>query len=562
MTRSAADILFVHTPKFSSEYLPLGEYLNITYTPMGLFALAELTRRLGRRAEIVHLGIEWKLDPDYRIEDELRERRPRAVGLSLHWHYQSYDALQVAAAIKRASPDTFVFLGGFTASLFAEEIVRDFDAVDAVVLGPGEGALPTLLDQLDVEDPDLASVPSLVYRDGGQPRRTVERYQDSQEAYDALVFGEIPLLRHHEEYVRWFGFPLAFPKEYRPDEHRAHQTMGRTFFPLNVGRGCPVACTYCGGNREALATINGRNRVMWRDPERVLDDMRRALDAGYRTMAVCFDPTPSRDDYFVDLFARVRRARLPVDLYFESWALPTPGFVEAFARTFSTEHSYLAVSPDSGDEEVRRWNKGFHYTNDDLRAFLRGVREHGVSADVFFSIALPGETLARALRTRDLITEIREGCDSVRRLMTWSVQLEPGSPQFLRPADFGMVTDRTCFRDFYRGHGGPNADTYSSLGFKIEAYFGDSRDRGSIQDFEAHVQHLKCMEFCFLSADPRQRVSPEEGRRHCLARRQTLAARRGVSRPQEIIGDAHRYADAARALREGLPARPRPEIVG
>ena len=558
---TAADILFVHTPKFSSEYLPLGEYLNITYMPMGLFALAALTRRLGRRAEIVHLGIEWKLDPDYRIADEIRARRPRAVGLSLHWHYQSYDALRVAAAIKRASPGTFVFLGGFTASLFAEEIVRDFGAVDAVVTGPGEGALPALLEQLDAEAPDLARVPSLVYRDGDEPRRSPGRYVDTQEAYDALVFGEIPLLRHHEEYVRWFGFPLAFPKEYRPDEHRTHQTMGRTFFPLNVGRGCPVSCTYCGGNRGALATINGRNRVMWRDPGRVLDDVRRALDAGYRTMAVCFDPTPARDDYYVDLFARARRARIDFDLYFEAWALPTPRFLDAFARTFSMEHSYLAVSPDSGDEEVRRLNKGFHYSNDELRASLAAARERDVSADVFFSIALPGETLPRALATRDLITEIRGGYDNVRRLMTWSVQLEPGSPQFLRPADFGMITDRACFGDFYRAHGGPNADTYSSLGFKIAGYFGDARDRGSIRDFEAHLQHLKCMEFCFLSADPRQRVSPDEGRRHCLERRQTLAARRGVSRPQRIIGDDHRYADAARALREGLPERPRPEIV-
>ena len=32
--------LFLHIPKFSNVYLPLGEFMNVTYMPMGLPALA------------------------------------------------------------------------------------------------------------------------------------------------------------------------------------------------------------------------------------------------------------------------------------------------------------------------------------------------------------------------------------------------------------------------------------------------------------------------------------------------------------------------------------------
>ncbi len=124
-----------------------------------------------------------------------------------------------------------------------------------------------------------------------------------------------------------------------------------------------------------------------------------------------------------------------------------------------------------------------------------------------------------------------------------------------------MVTDRHSFMDFYRAHGGPNADTYSALGFKIRDYFGDERDEGGIRDFEAHIQHLKCMEFCFLSPDPRDRLNPEQARAHCLERRRKIAARRGVAAEQGIICDEHRYADAAAAMRAGLPPAPRPEWV-
>ncbi len=557
--RADLDCLFVHVPKFSSEYLPLGEFINITYMPMGLLALAELLQRRGLRSEIVHLGVEWLNDPGYKIAEELESRHVRMVAFPLYWHYQAYDTIEVARAVKAASPDTFVVFGGLTASYFADEILRDFGFVDAVLQGHAEGSLPVLAGELATDAPDLARVPYLHYRVGESLHTSPKTFHASQESLDELVFADFSLLRHAEVYIANFGFPLALSKEYRPEEHREHGTMGRTFFPLCVGRGCPTSCTYCAGNRDNLRFCNGRNTILWRDPERVIEDIRRAKDAGYRTMSLCFDPSPRRPDYYLDLFARIRKAKLGVDFYFENWGLPTPEFLQSFAETFEAPHSYMAYSPDTGSDAVRKLNKGFYYTTEELRESIRQAEGRGVQLDVFFSIALPGENAVEALKTRDLITEIREGYGNIRRLMTWSVQLEPGSPQYEHPERFGMMTDRHGFMDFYRAHGGPRADTYSSLGFKISDYFGDERDKGGILEFEAAMQHFKCMEFCFLSPDPRQRVSPEEGRRHCLERREKIAARRGADGPQRVICDEHRYGDAAQAMRPGPQSEKRPE---
>ena len=561
MKRVDLDCMLLHVPKLANEYLPLGEFINITYMPMGLLALAELAQRRGFSAEVVHLGVEWLENPEYRITGELAGRQVRAVGLPLYWHYQSYDVLRVAEAIQRVSPDTFIFLGGLTASYFADEILRDFPCIDAVLRGHGEGALPVLLETLSSNAPDLGKVPYCHYRDGDTIVHSRRTYHADQTDLDGLVFADFSLLRHASTYIASFGFPLALSKEYRRDEHQQHQTMGRTFFPLCVGRGCPTVCTYCAGNRKTLAWCNGRNRILWRSQDRVLDDVRRALDAGYRTMSLCFDPAPKQDAYWVELFERIRREKLPADFYFECWGLPTRAFLEAFAKAFPSPDSYLAYSPDTGSEAVRKRNKGFYYSNDALRRAVRDAEGLDVPLDIFFSIALPGENLAEARKTRDLITEFRNEYNNLRRLMTWSVQLEPGSPQYETPEAFNMVTDRHSFMDFYQAHGGPNADTYSSLGFKLQDYFGDERDQGGIRDFEAHIQHLKCMEFCFLSPDPRQRLSPAEARAHCLERRKKIAARRGVTGGQRIICDEHRYADAAKAMRAGLPPAPRPEWI-
>lgn len=555
------DCLFVHVPKFSSEYLPLGEYMNVTYMPMGLLAIADRAARAGYAVEVLHLGVEWMVDPGYSLAEELAGREVRAVGLPLHWHYQAFDVIEVCRAIRKAAPETFIFLGGFTAGYFAEEILDAFPFVDGVVLGDGELAIVPLLRELSRPRPDLGSVPGLLFRsEGGALIHPGEVAQAGREDLDELRFAELSLLRHHEVYVRSFGFPLAFSKEYGREENAAHQTMGRTFFPLCVGRGCPVVCSYCGGNRRAQQRLRGRREVLWRAPERVLADIRRAVEAGYRTMSLCFDPYPTRDGYYLELFGRLRAERLPVDFYFECWGLPTRRFLEAFAETFGREHSYLAVSPDSGNEAVRRANKAYAYSNEELWEFLKAAERLGVQVDVFFTLALPGETVAQVADTRVLMERIREGIGVARRVMIWTVQIEPGSPQYEQPERFGIVTDRRSFQDYYRVHGSDEGDTYVSLGYKIPGYFGDARDRGGIPEFEAEIQHLKCMEFCFLSPDPRQAAGPDAGREHCLERRRRLARRRGVDKEQRLIGDDHRYAAAKRDLRDGLPAAARPVL--
>jgi len=551
------DCLFVHAPKADNHYLPLGDFFNITYLPMGLPALANLLRADGWRTEIVHLGLQWLVDPETTIVDLVDGQRIRAIGLSLYWHYQSYDAIEAARALKAAHPEAFVFLGGVTASYFARELVERFEFVDAVVTGHGEGPIRALIAAL-ATDGDLGAVPGLVLRSGDGVVETRGAASTAPAPpLDQLAYGDLSALRDAETYARTFGFPLAYGREFDAHENRTMLSMGRAFFPLMTGRGCPYKCTFCGGNRKTLARINGTAKVTWRSPERVLDDVRAALDHGYQTMSLCFDPVPQKDAYYRELFRQIRESRLDVDFYFECWGLPTRDFVRDFRRTFPNPESYLAISPDAGDEAVRRANKQPFYTDAQMFQALDWLKEDRVSADVFFTLALPGEDLASARKTSALKARIAHDYPNARRIMTWTVQLEPGSPQFEQPGDYGMLTDRSSFLDFYNAHGGDRADTYSSLGFKIQGYFGDERDQGDIADFERHLQHLKCMEFCFLAKDPRRFNDPASGRDHCFERRKSLAERRGTPAPQLAIGPDVTYFDALAEERRLRPSRPR-----
>ena len=68
---------------------------NITYMPMGLVALANILR--GRLARRGGCAAEWLEHPKTTIPMTYGGHTIRAIGISLYWHYQSFDAIEMAA---------------------------------------------------------------------------------------------------------------------------------------------------------------------------------------------------------------------------------------------------------------------------------------------------------------------------------------------------------------------------------------------------------------------------------------------------------------------------------
>jgi radical SAM superfamily enzyme YgiQ (UPF0313 family) len=136
------DCLFLHVPKLLNYYRPFHRFFWINFLPMGLLGLADLIHRQGVSTQILHMGVERIENRAFSILSYLKEKTPPIVLLDLHWQHQSFDVMETARAIKAAFPKITIFLGGFTASFFHEEIMKNFDAVDGVIRGEAE--IPTV----------------------------------------------------------------------------------------------------------------------------------------------------------------------------------------------------------------------------------------------------------------------------------------------------------------------------------------------------------------------------------------------------------------------------------
>ncbi|MBZ0252476.1 MAG: radical SAM protein, partial [Candidatus Methylomirabilis sp.] len=452
------------------------------------------------------------------IGEYVAERRPDICALPLHWHFQSYDAIEVCKKIKANHPETHTVLGGFTAGYFGASILQDFACVDSVVQGHGEVPMLALARELGAREMgSLAYVPSLHWRDrDGALRTNADVYFSRGPDLARFHFTKLPLMRNWESYRDFYSFPLLWSVNQSIAENRAMHSLGAGFFPLALGRGCPIKCSWCGGGHAAHKRIYHSGGVFWRPVESAVESIRELVGYGYKMIHLCFDPAPKVPKYHLELFKRIREEGLEVGCYFESWSIPTEELCESFAATFDPKWSTMAISPESAVERVRDLNRGFPFPNDAFYKIMDRIKEIGLGVDVFFNVGMPGETLADAMETYRMIEDLRARFPNIKRLMTWSIQLEPASPQFEDPARFGIETDRKSFLDFYRCHGGDHADAYSALGYNNPTFF-DPPTR-SPEEYAARLQELKCRSFCFLSPNPAKSWDPESGRAYCAMR--------------------------------------------
>lgn len=146
--------------------------------------------------------------------------------------------LRIAAEVKRLHPESMMALGGPQVSVVDLPTMRAYPFVDLVVRGEAEQTLPDLLDAL-ASHSSLAAIPGITFRQGVEVVR-------NPEAPLILDLDSLPFPAFH-----------LFP-DIRFCRH----------FPLELGRGCPFACTFCSTNDFF------RRRFRLKTPARMISEMR------------------------------------------------------------------------------------------------------------------------------------------------------------------------------------------------------------------------------------------------------------------------------------------------
>lgn len=518
------DCLIIHTPKFNNYYKPVGQFMWVNYMPLGLLGIADYLNRNKIKCRVLHQGVEKMNRESWKVEDILNSSPPPVIALSLHWHYQSYDTIETCRKIRKLYPGSYIVLGGSTASFFHDEIVRDFDCVDGVIRGDAEVPLLEIVKKVKAGERNLSSVPNLTWKDSKDKVVSNETiYCADEKILGELRFANMELLENYRTYIDYVSLPFILVKGISKELNFKMFTARSKLFPLCVGRGCAFDCTWCGGSfTPQKERISHRGKVAWRPYDAVIADIKQALGYGYQAMYTVFDPTPNDQSYFVGLFKRIREEGLAKKLGWmhEATGVTSKEFVDEFEKTFSEEFRVIALSPETGNEQIRKRNKGYFCSNAEFLGMLDYITSKKVNVEVFFTYGIPGENEELIKDTYKMRNEIVKKYGRRNCLRALSIELEPGAPWQIDPDKYGILTSRKTFSDFLKAHSRNTAGTYTELGYYIPDYFKEPLDPKNPEgDFANRLQKIKCKHFCFIHPDGRKTSSPFWGRMLCRGMR-------------------------------------------
>ena len=186
--------------------------LYLRLEPLGLERVAAAVRAAGHEVRLIDLQVFGHAD----LVAELDGFRPAAVGFSVNYLANVPEVVDLAREIKQRRPETFVFIGGHSASFIAPEFLEHGrGAIDCVVRGEGEVITPLLLEAIG--DAKLESLPGVVTRHGAGPKPTLlddlDRFRPARD-----------LARHRRKYFIGVLDPCA---------------------SAELTRGCPWDCSFC-----------------------------------------------------------------------------------------------------------------------------------------------------------------------------------------------------------------------------------------------------------------------------------------------------------------------------
>ncbi len=220
-------------------------------------------------------------------------------------------------------------------------------------------------------------------------------------------------------YVRWLEHPMS---------------------ALLTARGCTQNCAICGGSREAYARICGRDRPVFRSPERLAQDVHFIRRFSRAPIFVIHDIRMGGMRYARRLLELFKAQHIDNEMVFELFGPADEAFFESLHD--AVDHYSLELTLESHDPELRRLNGKFSVSNERVEATIRAALDHGCQRlDVFFMVGLPFQTPQLALEAVDYTRQLYATFSGDPRIQVYIAPLapflDPGSRAFEAPEAFG-----------------------------------------------------------------------------------------------------------------------------
>lgn len=158
-------------------------------------------------------GIKWVYG---RLLEEIAQHKPVGIGISCTAISQARETIRLCEKIKKHYPQIFLFVGGYFATLYYEEMLLKTEAIDLIIQGEGERSALEIMTRIEQNKPPLKpEIPNLIWR---QNNKLMITRKDHRFDLDRKPLLNVDLLKHPTSY---------------------------TILPYAFSRGCHQGCRFC-----------------------------------------------------------------------------------------------------------------------------------------------------------------------------------------------------------------------------------------------------------------------------------------------------------------------------
>ncbi len=344
--------------------------------PLGIAYIASYMEKLGYKITIIDMAaLEMNLEV---LKNEIKRIKPKIVGIS-SMTPQFRSAIAITQTIKSVDRNIPVVMGGPHVSAVSEQVLKQVEEIDFVVIGEGEITFAELSKKIFKNNNKFCAIDGLVWRSNGsvvknKPRGYIEDL-DSQ------------------PFPAWHLLPV---KKYSPSA--VGGDVSKQVFTLLSSRGCPFQCIFCDSH-----TIFGR-KFRGRTAENIYQEIVYLMKSFDATQFDFVDDTITiNKNRLLELCDMIMDNGLNI-VWMCNSRVNTVDY-EILKKMRAAGCRRIDFGVESGDPKVRKiLKKGI--TNEQIIDAHKWAKQVGMTTTSFFMVGNPGEDFKSIKNTVEFIKEI------------------------------------------------------------------------------------------------------------------------------------------------------------
>lgn len=430
-----ADVIFLHAPSIYdfrkkpvihgpiSDVVPSGPIFEMY--PIGFISLCGHLEKAGFSTRIINIANKMLNSLSYDPEKEIKNLKPKAFCIDLHWFPHVQGSLKIAEIVKKYHPDIPVVFGGYSSTYFHKELIN-YPFIDFVLKGDSTELPMVMLIRAINNGGDFSRIPNLTYKD----------------SYGNVYHNDITYVPNTNDYVLTdYTFPVRKTfKFFDLNGYLPFQTwMKYPVTAIFLYRGCIHNCKTCGGSRYTCENTFNRKDLACRSPQKVAEDLKAIESLINGPALIIGDILQNGKDYANEVISEIKKVNFKNHLAFEFFVPPPEEYILKIKDAVPKYN--VEISPESHDEEVRR-AFGRPFNNEQIERALSSLVENKCNRiDLFFMTGLPKQTYQSVFETINYCDYLLKKYGKDRTLYPFISPLapfvDPGSEVWENPEKFG-----------------------------------------------------------------------------------------------------------------------------